>query len=68
MGRQHPLNFPVTDPTPGPRDVPSTSIGRRLPLSFLTWYWGMVATYADELTWLGVGLVVAGFYLRSKVP
>jgi hypothetical protein len=36
-------------------------------LTFLNWYWGMVATYADEVTWLGVALVVGGFYLRSRV-
>jgi hypothetical protein len=30
-------------------------------------YWDMIATYADEVTWIGVALVVAGFYLRSRV-
>lgn len=34
----------------------------------LNWYWTMFAAHADELTWLGVALVVSGLYLRSKVP
>lgn len=37
-------------------------------MSFLAGYWGMVASYADELTALGVALLVGGFYLRSKLP
>jgi hypothetical protein len=37
-------------------------------LTFLTGYWQMVATHGDLLMWLGVALVVAGFYLRSRVP
>jgi hypothetical protein len=37
-------------------------------MAFLTWYWALVAAHADELTWLGVALVVGGFSLRSRVP
>jgi hypothetical protein len=52
----------------GARDPSTPDSRRRGFLTLLAWYWAMVAAHPDAVTWLGVTLTIAGFYLRSRAP